>query len=180
MRVNKKIKFFIFFFHGFYFHERWIISLHHPSQTLRGEVPPAKSKTKQVLFLFFVSLQNNTIMAQHNWDFDNALSVEEFFDSYGCSKKGYKLVDCTSDDGNEFVALRLNTGKTQKSGPYKGRPVYVFFCLSRPLEEAGEVLDKDFLRKHWQSDLRLLEPIDGLKFGIAFLEGGDEDFDDLQ
>lgn len=118
-------------------------------------------------------------MTNHDWNFEDAMSVNEFYDSHNCESKKFKIITCTSESGENFKALRLNTGKVQKSGPYKGRPVYSFFCLSRGLEEAGEVLDKDFLKEHWDSDLRLLEPVDDLIFGIAFLESSDDDFDEL-
>lgn len=121
---------------------------------------------------------------EHPWNFDDAMSIEEFFDSYGAKKKAYKIVTCTNEEtGDHFKALRLNTGKKQTSGKYKGRPVYAFFCLSRPLERQGEVLDKDFLREHWDTDLKLLSPPDEgddtLKFGLVFLEDNDDDFDEL-
>lgn len=110
---------------------------------------------------------------QHNFDFDDALSVNEFFKANGVKNKSFIVKTCTSSEGNKFNAVGFANGETLDDG----RPSYTFFVLSRKLEEEGEILNKAFLKAH-KADLQLLEPVDDLKFGICFLAGA-EDWDEL-
>lgn len=117
-------------------------------------------------------------MAKHNWDFDDAVSVSEFYKDNGVKAKDaeYLIKDCTSEEGESFKALGLTNGETLKDG----RAGMTFFCLSSKLEAAGHELNDDFLAKH-KDDIMLLEPVDGLKFGVIFLagSGGKKKWSDL-
>jgi hypothetical protein len=115
-------------------------------------------------------------MAKHDFDFDDAMSVSEFFKSNGVKKgsRSFLIKTCTAESGDTFQALGLANGEKTDDG----RDAMTFFVLSRALEAKGETLDRDFVKAH-KEDLQLLEPVDGLKFGIAFLAGGTEDWDDL-
>ena len=115
-------------------------------------------------------------MTQHDFDFDDAMSVSEFFKSKGLKKgnRSFMIKTCHSEEGEAFQALGLANGDKTDDG----RNAMTFFVLSRNLEDKGEVLDKAFIKEH-KEDLMLLEPIDDLKFGIAFLAGGTQDWDDL-
>lgn len=115
-------------------------------------------------------------MTKHDWDFDDSMTVAEFFKAKGLKKgnRSFMIKTCHSEDGTPFQALGLRNGEKTDDG----RDAMTFFVLSRNLEDKGEVLDKAFIKEH-KEDLMLLEPIDGLSFGIAFLAGGTEDWDDL-
>lgn len=115
-------------------------------------------------------------MAKHNFDFDDAMTIMAFYKKNRVNKgsRKYLIKSCHAEDGSEFKALGLSTGDTLDDG----RPEYQWFVLSRALEEQGEELTKSFLKEH-KEDLMLLEAIDDLKFGICFLAGGAEDFDEL-
>lgn len=115
-------------------------------------------------------------MAKHNFDFDDSMTIIEFYKKNKVTKgnRKYLLKNCVAQDGTQFKALGLADGDTLDDG----RPSYQWFVLSRALEEQGEELTKAFLKEH-KEDLMLLEAIDDLKFGICFLAGGAEDFDEL-
>lgn len=104
---------------------------------------------------------------KHNFDFDDAMTVNEFFKANGVKKenKSFIIKTCHPQEGEPFEAVGFYNGEKLDDG----RPSYTFFCLSRKLTEAGEILNEAFLKKH-KEDLLLLEPIDDLKFGIAFLQ----------
>ena len=89
-------------------------------------------------------------------------------------KRSFLIKTCTAEDGEKFQTLGLANGNTTKDG----RSAMTFFILSQRLEDQGVVLDRAFVKTH-KEDLLVLEPIDGLKFGIIFLAGGKEDWDDL-
>lgn len=115
-------------------------------------------------------------MIKHDFDFNDAMSVVEFFNKNRVKQGSRKFIvkQCTAEDGNIFPAVGFATGDTLPDG----RPEYQWFVLSRALEAKGETLDKGFLREH-KEDLMLLEPVDDLKFGICFLAGGADDWDEL-
>jgi len=123
-------------------------------------------------------------MKQHDFDFDDAMSVVQFFKKNKVNKGDRKFLlktDCHpyNEDGTpnldiSFAAIGFATGDTLDNG----RPEYTWFVLSRKLEAQGETLDKAFLKEH-KEDLMLLEPVDDLKFGIIFLAGGADDWDEL-
>lgn len=121
-------------------------------------------------------------MTKHDFDFDDSMTVAEFFkkNKVAKSNRKYLVKQCTSEKGNVFPAVGFATGNTLDDG----RPEYAWFVLSRRLEEQGETLNKAFLKEH-KEDLMLLEPPldeDGnpeLAFGICYLAGGAEDWDDL-
>lgn len=115
-------------------------------------------------------------MTKHDFDFDDSMTVAEFFKKNKVAKGNRKYIvkQCTSEDGNIFPAVGFATGDTLPDG----RPEYQWFVLSRKLEASGETLDKSFLKQH-KEDLMLLEPVDDLKFGICFLAGGADDWDEL-
>lgn len=115
-------------------------------------------------------------MQKHDFDFDDSMTVVEFFKKNKVAKGNRKYIvkQCTSEDGNIFPAVGFATGDTLPDG----RPEYQWFVLSRKLEASGETLDKSFLKQH-KEDLMLLEPVDDLKFGICFLAGGADDWDEL-
>jgi hypothetical protein len=118
-------------------------------------------------------------MTEHNFNLDDAMSVNEFFKSNGVSEKTFKLTECTTEDGKRtFTALGLTNGDTYEKADGTTGPAMTFFCLSKKLSEAGEVLDRAFIKAH-KDEIRLLEPVDGLKFGILFLPGERESWDDL-
>ena len=110
------------------------------------------------------------------FDFDDAMTIMEFYKKHNVTKGNRKFLikNCHAEDGTEFKTIGFSTGDTLEDG----RPEYKWFVLSRALEEQGEELTKEFLKEH-KEDLMLLEAIDDLKFGIAFLAGGAEDFEDL-
>ncbi|MBP3829319.1 MAG: hypothetical protein J6E29_01125 [Prevotella sp.] len=113
---------------------------------------------------------------QKDFNFDDAITVKDFFALHGV-KKGYRsfmIKTCTTVDGDQFQTLGLANGKEAEDG----KPSMTFFVLSRALEERGEILNRAFIKAH-KEDLLLLEPLDGLEFGIAFLSGGVEDWDVL-
>lgn len=118
-------------------------------------------------------------MTKHDWNLDDAESITEFFENRGIDSEDrrWNIQHCTSEDGEEFTALRLANGQKIKTGPKKGQPAFTFFCLSRQMEADGYELTKEFIKSH-KGDLKLLEPIDGLKFGVAFLQKGDEIWED--
>lgn len=111
-----------------------------------------------------------------DFDFDDAMTVREFFKANGVAKgkRSFLIKTCTTEEGEKFQALGLANGDTTENG----RPAMTFFILSQRLEEQGVVLDRAFVKAH-KEDLLVLEPIDGLMFGIIFLAGGREDWDDL-
>lgn len=117
-------------------------------------------------------------MTKHDFDFDDAMSVIEFFKKNKVSKGNRKFLtkNCHSEDGNEFPAVGFATGDTLDDG----RPEYQWFVLSRKLEdEASDEKElKLFLKAH-KEEVLLLEPVDDLKFGIIFLAGGADDWDEL-
>lgn len=134
-------------------------------------------------------------MTEHNFDFDDAMSVAEFFENNGVALKDqrFTLKTCHpylkdaegnviyDEDGNPkkdlehpFESVGFRNGETTENGT----PAYTFFVLSRALTEQGNRLDKAFLKEH-KEDLKLLEPVDTLKYGIVFLQGGGEDWNDL-
>jgi hypothetical protein len=106
---------------------------------------------------------------KHDWDFDEAQSVTEFFKNNGVKSKDQEFLvkECHSESGESFTAVGFNNGEKTE----EGRPAMTFFCLSRKLEAQGHTLDEDFLAEH-KEDIMLLEPVDGLKFGILFLANG--------
>ena len=133
-------------------------------------------------------------MAKHDWNFDDAMSVNEFFATNEVEKKGFILKpDChpykkdddgdiiTDDEGNpvpdmeqSFEAVGFANGEVDQNG----RPQYTWFTLSDAQVKQGKKLTREFLKEH-KEDLMLLEPIDGLKFGICFLATAAEDWDEL-
>ena len=115
-------------------------------------------------------------MTKHDFDFEDSMTVIEFYkkNRVGKGHRKFLIKDCHAEDGSTFKALGLATGDTLEDG----RPEYAWFVLSRKLENDGEVLSKAFLKEH-KEDLMLLEPVDELKFGICFLAGGADDYDEL-
>lgn len=111
-----------------------------------------------------------------DFDFDDAMTVREFFEANGVTKgkRSFLIKTCTSKDGEKFQTLGLANGNTTEDG----RPAMTFFVLSQVLEAKGVVLNKAFVKEH-KEDILVLEPIDGLKFGIILLSSGKEDWDDL-
>lgn len=118
-------------------------------------------------------------MAKHNFNFDDAVTVIEFFKQNKIAKGDRKFLckNCTAEDGSIFPAVGFADGETLDDG----RPSYQWFVASSTITESEGIEDKEdlkaFMRKH-KEDLLLLEPVDGLKFGICFLAGGAEDWED--
>lgn len=112
-------------------------------------------------------------MTKHDFDFDNAMSVDEFFDFHEveADEQEYLLKECTASDGSTFMALGLTNGETFERSDGTETSAMTFFVLSRKLEDKGEALTEDFLAQHAE-DIQLLEPVDDLKFGVIFLATG--------
>ena len=119
-------------------------------------------------------------MKTHEFDFDDSMTIVQFYKKNRVNKGSRKFLIkvCHSEEGNEFISIGFADGDTLDDG----RPSYQWFVPSRALEESEDLSSKEsfraFLKKH-KEDLMLLEPVDDLKFGICFLAGGAEDFDEL-
>lgn len=115
---------------------------------------------------------------KHNFDFDDSMTVAEFFKKNRVKegKRKFLTKNCTSEEGNVFPAVGFATGDTLEDG----RPEYAWFVLSQKLEDeaTNEKELKKFLKDH-KEEVLLLEPVDDLKFGIVFLAGGADDWDEL-
>ena len=114
-------------------------------------------------------------MQQHDFNFDESYGLVEFCEAVGNDEHRYRIQECTTQDGDSFTALAIPTSEKMEDGKTK----FCFFTLSRPLVEKGEELTEEWLKEH-KTSARLLEPIDGLKFGIVYLPGNTlSSFDDL-
>jgi len=125
-------------------------------------------------------------MNTHDFDFDDSMTIIQFYKKNRVSKGNRKFLIkvCTAESGDNFISVGFADGDTLKDG----RPSYRWFVASRALEASTDLSSKEkfrqFLKEH-KEDLMLLEPPldeDGnpeLKFGICFLAGGAEDFDEL-
>jgi hypothetical protein len=117
-------------------------------------------------------------MTKHEFDFDDSMTVLEFFKKNRVAKGQRKFItkNCTAESGDVFPAVGFATGDTLDDG----RPEYQWFVLSRKLEDeaSNEKELKLFLKAH-KEEVLLLEPVDDLKFGIVFLAGGADDWDEL-
>lgn len=125
-------------------------------------------------------------MKNHDFDFDDAMSIAQFYKKNRVNKGSRKFLIkvCTAESGDNFISIGFADGETLDDG----RPSYQWFVASRALEESEDLSTKEkfraFLKEH-KEDLMLLEPpLDEagnpeLKFGICFLAGGAEDFDEL-
>ena len=112
-------------------------------------------------------------MTTHDWNFDESFGLIEFCEAVGNDAHAYRIQDCTASNGKSFTALAIPTSEKLEDGKTK----FCFFTLSMNLTESGEKLSDEWLKEH-MSSARLLEPIDGLKFGTIYLPGL-QSFDDL-
>ena len=108
-----------------------------------------------------------------NFDFDDAITVNEFFKRHHVVKKLFVIKTITNDDGESFKVVGFANGKHDKDG----RVSYTYFALSRRIELDSRNSVKDYLKSH-KKDILLLEPIEGCKYGILFISAI-EDWDDL-
>ena len=146
-----------------------------PPRRWWGETPTKNSQMRISSGLTFVQPQNHIVMQQHDFNFDESYGLVEFCDAVGNDEHRFRIQECTAEDGTSFNALAIPTSEKLEDG----RTKFCFFTLSRPLTEKGEELTTDWLHEH-KSAARLLEPIDGLKFGIVYLPGDAlQSFDDL-
>lgn len=126
-------------------------------------------------------------MTKHNFDFENALTVKAFFKAYKVKPADQQFcVKMCNGSESRFPAVGFATGELTEDG----RPAYRWFCPSKAVAESEDIETKedlkDFLRKH-KEDLMLLEPpseedefedTEILKFGICFLAGSSENWND--
>ena len=111
-----------------------------------------------------------------DWDLDEVLSVEEFFDLHEITpdQQAYKCKECTAEDGSTFFALGLANGKTYYDKKAKqDKPAMTFFALGNKIEIDAENEEEfeDWVAEN-ASNLALLEPpSEDVKYGKLFLAG---------
>ena len=104
-------------------------------------------------------------MVEHNFNFDESYGLVEYCEAVGNTDCNYRIQECTASDGTSFNALAIPTSEKLEDG----RTKFSFFVLSQKLEAKGETLSEQWLAEH--KDARVLEPVDGLKFGVLYTPG---------
>lgn len=114
-------------------------------------------------------------MQQHDFNFDESYGLVEYCDAVGNAEHSFRIQEChgtnpETGEATAFMALAIPTNEqfVDENGLTKTK--FSFFTLSRPLTEKGAELSVDWLKEH-KSTVRLLEPIDGLKYGTMYLPG---------
>lgn len=105
--------------------------------------------------------------------FNFAISVVEYFESKGLKGKqrSWDVRTCHASNGTEFNALALNTGDTFVTADGRTTQKCAFFSLSKALTDKGEILSKDWIKKHHNKIM--LIPAEAIssdtKFGVIYL-----------
>lgn len=111
---------------------------------------------------------------KEDFDFDDYMTVNEFFERYNVDKKLFIIKTKTNDNGEKFKVVGFANGKKDKDG----HVAYTYFVLPRIIEFDSNVEIKRYLRAH-KKDVRLIEPPKGCRYGILLFETTLEEFDEL-
>ncbi len=108
------------------------------------------------------------------FDYDDNMTVNEFFERHNVDKKLFIIKTKTNDNGEKFKVVGFANGKKDKDG----HVAYTYFVLSRKIEFGSNVEIKSYLKAH-KKDVRLVEPPTGYRYGILFVETEFEEWDEL-
>lgn len=111
---------------------------------------------------------------KEDFDFDDNMTVNEFFERHNVEKKLFIIKTKTNDNGEKFKVVGFANGKKDKDG----HVAYTYFVLPRIIEFDSNVEIKRYLRAH-KKDIRLFEPPKGCRYGILQFETTLEEFDEL-
>ena len=111
---------------------------------------------------------------KEDFDFDDNMTVNEFFERHNVDKKLFIIKTKTNDNGEKFKVVGFANGKKDKDG----HVAYTYFVLPKEVEKDSDAAIKRYLRAH-KNDISLLEPVGGYRYGILFVGGGIEDWDEL-
>ena len=108
------------------------------------------------------------------FDYDDNMTVNEFFERHNVDKKLFIIKTKTNDNGENFKVVGFANGKKDKDG----HVAYTYFVLSRKIEFDSNVEIKSYLKAH-KKDVRLVEPPTGYRYGILFVETEFEEWNEL-